>query len=136
MGGQGVRTPLKNHKNIGFHSNTGPDPLKKHQAYKPAFNVWPLSAPQRNTIWRADVGSHIVVFGSSLLSSNKKKKEKKTLSKLNLLWQTFLYPRMFFLFVCLFCCFTSQVNSYGHCGTVSSPNHIFFLGRLEQAVNQ
>ena len=35
-----------------------------------------------------------------------------------------------------FCCFTSQVNSYGHCGTVSSPNHTFFLGRLEQAVNQ
>ena len=29
------------------------------------------------------------------------------------------------LFVCLFCCFTSQVNSYGHCGTVSSPNHTF-----------
>ena len=26
---------------------------------------------------------------------------------------------------CLFCCFTSQVNSYGHCGTVSSPNHTF-----------
>ena len=24
-----------------------------------------------------------------------------------------------------FCCFTSQVNSYGHGGTVSSPNHIF-----------
>ena len=40
------------------------------------------------------------------------------------------------LFVCLFCCFTSQVNSYGHCGTVSSPNHTFFLGKLEQAVNQ
>ena len=29
------------------------------------------------------------------------------------------------LFVCLFCCFTSQVNSYGHCGTVSSPNRTF-----------
>ena len=28
-------------------------------------------------------------------------------------------------FVCLFCCFTSQVNSYGHCGTVSPPNHTF-----------
>ena len=28
-----------------------------------------------------------------------------------------------------FCCFTSQVNSYGHCGTVSSPNHIFFPGQ-------
>ena len=26
---------------------------------------------------------------------------------------------------CLFCCFTSQVNSYGHYGTVSSPNHTF-----------
>ena len=26
--GQGVRTPLKNHKNRGFPSNTGPDPLK------------------------------------------------------------------------------------------------------------
>ena len=34
---------------------------------------------------------------------------------------------------CLFCCFTSQVNSYGHGGTVSSPNHIFFLSKLEQA---
>ena len=43
---------------------------------------------------------------------------------------------MFCLFVCLFCCFTSQVNSYGHGGTVSSPNHTFFLGKLEQAVNQ
>ena len=43
-------------------------------------------------------------------------------------------PLLFF--VCLFCCFTSQVNSYGHCGTVSSPNHTFFLGKLEQAVNQ
>ena len=27
------------------------------------------------------------------------------------------------------------VNSYGHVGTVSSPNHTFFLGNLEQAVN-
>ena len=37
---------------------------------------------------------------------------------------------------CLFCCFTSQVNSYGHCGTVSSTQPHFFLGKLEQAVNQ
>ena len=29
------------------------------------------------------------------------------------------------IFVCLFCCFTSHVNSYGHCGTVSSLNHTF-----------
>ena len=27
-GGQGVRSHLKNHKNIGFLSNIGPDPLK------------------------------------------------------------------------------------------------------------
>ena len=40
------------------------------------------------------------------------------------------------LFVCFFFCFTSQVNSYGHGGTVSSPNHTFCLGKLEQAVNQ
>ena len=33
--------PLKNHKNIGFLSNTGPDPLKNHKATKPAFNVGP-----------------------------------------------------------------------------------------------
>ena len=26
--GQGVLTPLENYKNIGFLSNTGPDPLK------------------------------------------------------------------------------------------------------------
>ena len=36
----------------------------------------------------------------------------------------FLY-NMNILFVCLFCCFTSQVNSYGHGGTVSSPNLTF-----------
>ena len=26
---------------------------------------------------------------------------------------------------CLFCCFTSQVNNYGHGETVSSPNDSF-----------
>ena len=38
----------------------------------------------------------------------------------------------FCLFVCLFCCFTSQVNSYGHCGTVSSPNHTFYWAGLNK----
>ena len=37
-GGQGVRTCLKNHKYIGFLSNTGPYPPKNHKAAKPAFN--------------------------------------------------------------------------------------------------
>ena len=51
-GGQGVRTPppLKNHKHIGFLSNTGPDRLKNHKATKPAFNIGPTSARQRNAI--------------------------------------------------------------------------------------
>ena len=44
MGGSGGPNPLKNHKNLGFLSNTGPDPLKNHKATKPEFNVGPLSA--------------------------------------------------------------------------------------------
>ena len=35
------------------------------------------------------------------------------------------------LFFC-FCCFTSQVNSYGHRGTVSSPNHTFSWASLNK----
>ena len=42
--------PLKNHKNIGFLSNTGPDPLKNHKATKPAFNFRPSLAHQQNAI--------------------------------------------------------------------------------------
>ena len=34
-------------------------------------------------------------------------------------------------FVC-FCCFTSHVNSYGHCGTVSSLNHTFSWAGLSK----
>ena len=44
-GGQGVRTPLKNHKNIGFLSNTGPDPLKKTQRYQARFQYWAIIGP-------------------------------------------------------------------------------------------
>ena len=47
--GHGVRPPpLKNHKNIGFQSNFGQDPLNNHKAAKPAFNVGPSTARQRN----------------------------------------------------------------------------------------
>ena len=49
-GRQGVRTPLNYHKNIGFSSITGPDPLKKIAATKSAFNVGPSSARQQNAI--------------------------------------------------------------------------------------
>ena len=43
-GDRGSGPSLNNHKNIGFFSNIGPDPLKNHKATKPAFNVWPSSA--------------------------------------------------------------------------------------------
>ena len=36
------------------------------------------------------------------------------------------------VFVCLFCCFTSKVNSYGHGRTVSSPNHTFSWASLNK----
>ena len=49
----------ENHKNIGFLSNTGPDPLNNQKATKPAFNVGPSSAND---------GPLIVVFGSYLPS--------------------------------------------------------------------
>ena len=58
--GRGARGPhpLEKSQNIGFHSNSGPDPLKNHKATKPAFNVGPSSGHQRNAIevafrWRA-----------------------------------------------------------------------------------
>ena len=41
---------LKNHKIIGFLSNTGLDSAKNHKATKPAFNVGPSSAHQQNAI--------------------------------------------------------------------------------------
>ena len=38
-GGRGHGSPLKNHKNKGFLSNTDPEPLEIHKATKAAFNV-------------------------------------------------------------------------------------------------
>ena len=49
-GDRGSGPPLKNHKIIGFPSNTGPDLLKNHKSTKPAFNVLPSTARQRNAI--------------------------------------------------------------------------------------
>ena len=97
MGDQGSGPPpppLENHKNIGFISNTGSDPLKSHIAIKPAFNEGPSSARQRNAIkmafrWRVDDGLLIVVF-----SQKKKNKEKLCQSWLDPLWRNFLDPRM------------------------------------------
>ena len=67
----------KNHKNIGFLSNTGPDPLNNHKATKPAFNVGPSLARQRKAIemaffWGANVSPLLVVFGSPHLKKTQK----------------------------------------------------------------
>ena len=39
-------------------------------------------------------------------------------------------------FVCLLCCFTSEVNSYGHGGTVSSLKHTFSWASLNNQFYQ
>ena len=49
-GGTGGPDPPEESQNIGFFSNTGPDPLKNHKATKPAFNVGPSLTAFR---WRA-----------------------------------------------------------------------------------
>ena len=49
-GDRGPGPQMKNHKNIGFPSKTGSDPLKNHKATKPAFNGEPSSARKRNAI--------------------------------------------------------------------------------------
>ena len=50
-GGRGSGPPRpENSQNIGFSSNTGPDPLNNRKATKPAFNIGPSSARQRNAI--------------------------------------------------------------------------------------
>ena len=67
---------LQNHKYIGYLCNTGLDPLKNHKATKPAFNVGPSSARQRNAFrWLADDGPpHLSIVGSSFLHQLKNKK--------------------------------------------------------------
>ena len=50
-GGPDPPTPtLNKYKNIGFLSNTDPDPMNNHKDTKPAFNIEPSSARQRNAI--------------------------------------------------------------------------------------
>ena len=51
-GGTGGQDPFppENHKNIGFLSNSGPDPLKNDEATEPAFNVGPSSARHLNEV--------------------------------------------------------------------------------------
>ena len=68
--------PLKNHKNKGFSSNTGLDPLK-NRSYKASIQCWAIiRMPAKSHLmafrWRVDDGLLIVVLGYSLPSSTKK----------------------------------------------------------------
>ena len=92
VGGQGVRRQLKNQKNIGFLSNTGPDPLKNHKLPSPG----PMQA-KRDLIemamrWLSDDGPLIVVYDSSMPSSTKKKEKKR--QSFGSLLQNVLDPHM------------------------------------------
>ena len=42
---------MKNHKTIGFASNTGTDLLKNHKVTKPALNVGPSLVQEQNAIY-------------------------------------------------------------------------------------
>ena len=45
-GAGGPDPPPEKSQNIGFLTNSDPDPLKNHKATEPAFNVGPSSARQ------------------------------------------------------------------------------------------
>ena len=57
--------PLKNHKAIGFLSNTGPDPMEHHKATKLAFHsmlVYHRPASERPFKWRSAGGPMIARY--------------------------------------------------------------------------
>ena len=70
-GGPDPPPPLKNHKNINFASNTGPDTLK-NRSYQASIQCWAIIGTSAKR--RANDGPLIVVLGSFLPSSTKKKK--------------------------------------------------------------
>ena len=76
-GGTGGSNPLKNHKNIGFLRNTGPEPLKNHKATKPAFNFGPLSALQPFQ-WCFSGGAMMAPFWWYLVGLSLPSKKNKT----------------------------------------------------------
>ena len=80
-GGSGSErpTPLKNHKNIGFSSNTGLDPLT-NRSYQASIQCWAIiDIPAKRH--GGPMKARFNLF--SLHSPTKKKKKRKTLSKLD-----------------------------------------------------
>ena len=89
-GGPDPPPPMKNHKNIGFSSNTVPDSLK-NRSYQASIQCWGIiGTPVKHHLmafhWRAHDGPLIVVLGSFLPSSTKKKENKNKNKKRSLSW--------------------------------------------------
>ena len=119
-GRQGVRTPpppLEIHKIIGFLNNTDPDLLK----------ITKLRSQH------SMLGHHLLANRCIwiLLPASNQKTRGPWVAHLRMTDLISGVKPLFCLFVC-FCCFTSQVNSYGHCGTVSSPIHTFSWAGLNK----
>ena len=60
--GSGPPPPEKS-QNIGFLSNTSPDPLKNHQSYQTSIQCWAIIGP---FCWRADDGPYRRIWFLSL----------------------------------------------------------------------
>ena len=68
-GGAGVRTPLEYYQNIGFQSNTGPDPLKITKLTI-QHSMLGHHRPASETPFKWRFAGGPLVFGSFFLSSN------------------------------------------------------------------
>ena len=105
---------------------------------------WKYADKSGTTLKRTSIGVHKKYFESGHITSQIKGNGAKSTTQAHILSLRTPQPlggikrlKPFFLsksshacFVCLFCCFTFQVNSYGHGGMVSSPNHTFSLATL------
>ena len=74
--GQGVRTPVENHKNMGSFSNTGPDPSYQASIQCRAI-IGPLAKRHLKAFrWWADDGPLLVSYGSSVTPSSTEKESE------------------------------------------------------------
>ena len=94
-GNRGSIFPLKNHKNKGFLSNTSPDRLEKNtklpSQHSLLGHLWPASETPFKLRF---AGGPMMPTYSGICLYPLPLKKKKTLSKLDPLWQCFLDPRM------------------------------------------
>ena len=87
--GSGPPPPLKNHKNIGFLSNTGPDPLKIHKLpsqHSMLGHHQPVPVSETPFKWRfagRPVMARFKYFLDGLTPHKKKKKKSQSLAKLS-----------------------------------------------------